>query len=179
MHKKYTSLVILPVVFVLTLLSFQPVVADTGPKPTMDFDFTQAFSDPKLTITDGTQFECEQADCSDAQALPELGPQRFKCAANACESRAYGYSPYHRIEIQFSDGKTRQSNIFQTAGFNSKYKVTIRADDLLVEAAPNLDFSSPFPFALVFAGALCLVVVAVLVVAMILGLALWRRSKKQ
>ena len=150
MRKKYTNVAVILVVFVLSLLAFQPVAADTGPKPTMDFTFTQAAPGPQLTITDGTLFECEQADCSDAQAFKKLGPQHFWCDASACHSIGYGYSPYHRLEIRFSDGKTRRSNIFQTAGFNAKYNVTIRPDDLLVEAALNLDFSSPTPASSIF-----------------------------
>jgi len=102
--------------------------ADTGPKPTMEF----AFSGDQATIVSGTLFECEQSDCSDAAPLQELGPQRFTCDDMSCSALAYGFSQYHKLEIQFSDGKTRQSNIFETAGFDSKYTVTVRADDLLV-----------------------------------------------
>ncbi|MGC1374862.1 MAG: hypothetical protein WA821_01480, partial [Anaerolineales bacterium] len=130
-------------VLVLSLLAVQPVAADTGPKPTMDFTFTQVGAGPQLTITGGTQFECEQADCSDAQPFKKLGPQHFWCDAAACHSIGYVYSPYHRLEIDFSDGKTRLSNIFQTAGFNAEYNVTIRPDDLLVEAASAPASSAP------------------------------------
>jgi hypothetical protein len=175
MRTKYTSIVVILVVFVLSLLAVKPVAADTGPKPTMDFAFTQAVPGPQLTITDGTLFECEQADCSDAQALQQLGPQHFGCAANTCDSTSYGYNPYHRIEIHFSDGKTRRSNIFQTAGFNAKYNVTIRPDDLLVEAAPSLDFSSPFPYVLIGVCVLCLLVLIVIVAVILI---LRRRSKQ-
>jgi len=108
------------------------VLADTGPKPTMEFTFKQEPTGEQLIITSGILYECEQSNCSDALPLQELGPQRFTCNALNCSALAYGFSPYHKIEIQFSDGKTRQSNIFETAGFDSKYTVTVRADDLLV-----------------------------------------------
>ena len=49
--------------------------------------------------------------------------------------------PCHRIAIEFSDGQTRQSNIFSTAGFDSQYTVTIHPEDLLVES----ELSLPFP----------------------------------
>src|SRR6266540_5331970 len=75
--------------------------ADTGPKPTMEF----AFSGDQATIVSGTLFECEQSDCSDAAPLQELGPQRFTCDDMSCSALAYGFSTYHKIEIQFSDGK--------------------------------------------------------------------------
>ncbi len=110
--------------------SVQVALADTGPKPTMEF----TFNGEPVTITSGTLYECNQADCSDAEPLGEFGPQRFTCQADSCSALAYGFSIYHKLEIQFSDGKTRESNIFQTAGFDSQYKVTIRPDDLLVES---------------------------------------------
>jgi hypothetical protein len=51
-----------------------------------------------------------------------------------------GFAPYHQIEIEFSDGNTRRSNVFRTAGFDSKYTVTIRPGDLLVESQFSFGF---------------------------------------
>ncbi|HEX6034116.1 MAG TPA: hypothetical protein VFY83_06755, partial [Anaerolineales bacterium] len=120
---------------VLVFFPAQAVFADTGPKPTMDFEFQQEMTgEPPVTIASGILYECDQPDCSDAALLEEGGPQGFRCEVNSCSAIAYGFAPYHRIEIDFSDGKTRQSNVFETAGFDSKYRVTIRPDDLLVEA---------------------------------------------
>lgn len=125
------------------LLPAQLVLADTGPKPTMDFAFQQEFSGESVTIMSGVLYECEQSDCSDAAPLEEAGPQRFTCEASNCHALAYGFSPYHRLEIQFSDGQTRQSDVFETAGFDSRYMVTIRSDDLLVEAQFSLGIFPP------------------------------------
>lgn len=116
------------------LLPVRLVRADTGPKPTMDFEFKQETAGEQVTITSGILYECEQPDCSDAAPLGEAGPQRFTCEMDRCHALSYGFRPYHRLEIRFSDGKTRQSNVFKTAGFSSKYTVTIRPEDLLVEA---------------------------------------------
>ena len=159
----------------LSLLTFQPAAADTGPKPTMSFEFTQGFAGAPVTIVDGSMLECQQADCSDGQELKQLGPQHFSCSAAACDSLAYGYSPYHKLMIKFSDGKTRASNIFQTAGFDSKYKVTIRPDDLLVEAQFNLDAFSPWTYVILCA---CLLVLLLIVVAAIV-LFVRRRRRAQ
>ncbi len=117
--------------------------ADTGPKPTMEFAFKQDLAREPVTITSGILYECEQADCSDATPLQQLGPQGLRCDAQSCNALAYGFRPYHRLEIEFSDGVTRESNIFETAGFDSKYIVTIRPDDLLVEAQFNLTAAPP------------------------------------
>ena len=122
----------------LSLIAFLPArsaLADTGPKPSMDFQFQQEMTgEPPLTITSGILFECDQPDCSDALILEEGGPQGFRCELNSCSAVAYGFARYHQIELEFSDGTTRQSNVYETAGFDSKYMVTIRPDDLLVEA---------------------------------------------
>jgi hypothetical protein len=143
-HRKLLLLLIL-------ILLFMPVniaLADIGPKPTMEFEFTQELPDGQVTITSGILYECEQSDCSDAAPLEELGPQRFTCEELSCSALAYGFASHHRLEIQFSDGITRSSNIFETGGFDSVYLVTVRSDDLLVEltsatAAPTDDAFSP------------------------------------
>jgi hypothetical protein len=133
MTSKLTKLFLL--FLLLAFLPARAVLADTGPKPSMDFQFQQEMTgEPPLTITSGILFECDQPDCSDAMPLEEGGPQGFRCELNSCSAVAYGFAPYHQIELEFSDGRTRQSNVFETAGFDSKYMVTIRPDDLLVEA---------------------------------------------
>ncbi|HLO18793.1 MAG TPA: hypothetical protein VK206_28435 [Anaerolineales bacterium] len=161
--------------FLLALLPVHAAFADTGPKPTMEFTFKQELAGQPVTITSGIFYECEQSDCSDASPLKELGPQRFTCEANSCHALAYGFSTYHRLEIQFSDGKTRRSNIFQTAGFNSRYTVTIRPDDLLVEA----QFSPGIlpPIGIIVIPCICaLIGVSVLIVVIIFIVRLFRRK---
>jgi hypothetical protein len=120
------------------LLPVHIVLADTGPKPTMEFAFKQELTGEQITIASGVLFECEQPDCSDAAPLEDVGPQGLYCEPQSCRAIGYGFAPYHRLEIEFSDGVTRKSNIFETVGFDSSYTVTVRPDDLLVEAQFNL-----------------------------------------
>jgi hypothetical protein len=152
----------------------QIVFADTGPKPTMDFAFDQTLLESDLQVISGILYECDQPDCSDAAPLQEAGPQRFTCDTTSCQATAYGFAPYHKIEIEFSDEQTRQSNIFQTAGFASSYIVTVRPDDLLVKAKFNLGFLPPVFILLITC--VCAVGVIGLVVGLIVFLI--RRSKK-
>jgi hypothetical protein len=173
------------IVLLLLLFLFFPTLtvhADTGPKPTMEFSFDQSLLAQPVAIVSGILYECQQSDCSDAQPLMEGGPQGFRCTAESCDALAYGFAPYHRIEIEFSDGKTRQSNIFQTAGFDSKYKVTVNADDLLVDAQPGflaLPSSSAAPRWMggIVLLCLCALCAAVLLVALIV-FAVWRSTQK-
>ena len=138
---KSSRLHIVLLLLVLTLLPTSVVLADTGPKPSMEFSFTGA----DVTIVSGILYECDQSDCDDAEPLADLGAQGLYCEATSCRALAYGFAPYHILEIEFSDGTTRESNIFETAGFDSKYKVTVQPDDLLVEAQLNLDFITGSP----------------------------------
>ena len=168
---------IFPLLLILMLL-FLPAhiaFADTGPKPTMEFDFKQELPDGQVTITSGILYECDQPDCSDAEPLKELGPQRLTCDAVSCSALAYGFSTYHKLEIQFSDGKTRQSNVFKTAGFDSRYTVTIRPDDLLVEAQFSL--TALPPTILILIACIC----ALVGIGLIIGLIIFiiRRSKRK
>ena len=107
--------------------------ADVGPKPTMSFDFIFENGLSSLTIIEGKLMQCSDATCLDAKPLQMAGPQHFSCQQKSCESMAYGYSEHNRVEITFSDGKTRQSNIFGKKYFGAHYHVNVRQNDLLVE----------------------------------------------
>ncbi len=173
MNPKLTKLFLL-LFFLQIFLPAHVALADTGPKPTMEFAFRQELSGETVTITSGILYECEQSDCSDASPLEELGPQRFTCEADSCRALAYGFAPYHKIEIEFSDGKTRQSNIFETAGFDSRYTVTVHPDDLLVEAQFSLNVLPSMTLLIITC--ICVLVVLGLLAGLIIFI-LRRRSK--
>ena len=161
----------------LILVSFLPlrdISADTGPKPSMDFEFKQGFTGQPVTIVSGILFECDQSDCQDAKPLERLGPQGFSCDTTSCSALAYGFSTYHRLEIQFSDGITRASNIFKTAQFQSVYAVTIRPTDLLVKSKFTLNLFSPLTYVLLCGG--CLVGVIIIIIGIVL---LVRRTSRK
>jgi len=124
-------------------------IADTGPKPSMEFEFEQDSTAEPLEVNSGILYECVESDCSDAAPLEELGPQRFSCDVDGCYAIAYGFAPYHRIEIEFSDGRTRQSNIFETIDFDSVYLVSVNVEDLsVVEGSCSpVPPGEPFPAA--------------------------------
>jgi hypothetical protein len=135
---------LLSLILMQVLFSAYAVLADTGPKPTMEFTFKQDLPEgEKHTIVSGTLYECDQSDCSDAAPLEEVGPQGFYCDAQSCRAIAYGFAPYHRLEIELSDEITRQSNIFETVGFDSRYTVTVQPDNLLVEGQLSLGILPP------------------------------------
>lgn len=113
----------------VALLPVVPVGADTGPKPSMSFTFT--FDGPAIAITGGEQLECEDDQCLAGKPLVVGGPQRFECSTTSCQSRAYGYAPYHKLVIRFADGE-RQSNVFRKGAFSATYEVKVSAGALQV-----------------------------------------------
>jgi len=159
-----------------TLLPMQAVLADTGPKPTMEFEFTQMPPEGELQIISGILYECDLSDCSDAAPLEQLGPQGMYCDTEGCNATAYGFAPYHRLEVEFSDEITRRSNIFETAGFDSKYTVTVRPDDLLVEAQFSLDIFPRIGIIEILILCICGLVILGLVIGVIIFLI--RRARK-
>lgn len=172
--RQKTGILLILLLFMVSSLPLRSVSADMGPKPSMSFEFKQESTGDQVTITSGILLECELSDCQDAKPLQEAGPQGFSCGESSCLALAYGFSTYHQIEIQFSDGKTRRSNIFKTAHFNSFYTVTIRPDDLLVEAIFSIDFFSITTY--IFLCGCCLVGMIIIVVVILL---VRRASKKK
>ena len=104
--KKFQKILLL--LIILQAFWLTPVArADTGPKPTMDFEFIES---GELMIVSGILYECDQSDCSDAQPLEELGPQGLRCDATSCRALGYGFAPYHILEIEFSDSHVSESS---------------------------------------------------------------------
>lgn len=156
----------------VTILPARVVLADTGPKPSMTFEFGDLGD---LQIVTGILFECDQPDCSDAAPLEELGPQGLYCEATGCRALGYGFAPYHILEIEFSDGVTRRSEIFETAGFDGVYTVTVQPNDLTVKAQFTLGALHPYLELLLTC--LCCAVGVILFVALVVY---WvRRSRRK
>ena len=159
------------------ILPAQMALADTGPKPTMDFQFKYQSTEEHPTIVSGILYECQKSDCSDGAPLQQLGPQGFRCDANNCSATAYGFAPYHKLKIEFSDEETRQSNIFQTAGFDSKYTVAVGPADLVVEAQSDL---TVVPSLITIITILVVCACAIVGVGLVVGLivfVVWRSKK--
>jgi hypothetical protein len=124
--------ILLAVGFGLVFLPYQVVRADTGPKPSMKFKFVYEVS-PAPAIVSATLLECSDPNCAIAAPLREMGPQGFSCQEGGCSSLAYVYSEYHRLSIEFSDGRQRESNSFTKNHFEAYYTVHVRESSLLVE----------------------------------------------
>lgn len=129
---------IIPVILLglfMAAIPSQSVRADAGPKPSMQFIFTSRIR-PGPIIISGQLLRCKDEACVQPEPLQQMGPQRFECQVNTCYSVAYSTSPYYRLTIEFSDGVTRQSNIFTKRAFAANYLVTIYEQSLKVVEKP-------------------------------------------
>ncbi len=171
---KFGKIAWIVLLFAVVAIPIQSALADTGPKPSMEFQFVQGAGMQDVSVTSGTLFECNQSECQDATPLKHLGPQGFSCDAKSCSALAYGFSTYHQIEILFSDGVTRKSNVFTTAEFQSSYEVTIQQTDLVVKSKIKLGLFSPLTYVLICG--ICLIGIIILIVVIVL---LVRRSRKK
>ncbi|MFH1112275.1 MAG: hypothetical protein V1712_04425 [Patescibacteria group bacterium] len=120
--------------FVVIVLLIFPFVAgaDIGPKPSAYFRLEYHNIAP-ITVVEATLIQCKESNCSDATPLPDYGPQHFSCTNNSCETLSYGFTPYQRLVIKFSDNKIRESNIFSIQDvMNASYTVNVRNNDLVV-----------------------------------------------
>ena len=116
-------------VFWMAMVPVSVVHADAGPKPSMDF--TLQFEGDAQEVVSVTLLECEDAACADSAPLEELGPQGIHCDGTNCSALAYGFSPYHKLILEFDD-RTLESNIFEKKAFDAAYQVVVKEDSLQV-----------------------------------------------
>ena len=160
--------ILMLILILLILLPFGKVSAD-APPPSMDFEFYPQTSGATITILSATLYGCEGPDCQNPIPIP------ISCGDSNCHANA-GYSS-NRLEVRFSDGKTRRSNVFQSTSAHTVYKVTIRADDLLVEMQSTSGYQSASGFFQLAIICVCLAGILILVILLIIFLI--RRSRKK
>jgi len=161
--------ILMLILILLILLPFGKVSAD-APPPSMDFEFYPQTSGATITILSATLYGCEGPDCQNPMQIP------ISCGDSNCHANA-GYSS-NRLEVRFSDGKTRRSNVFQSTSAHTVYKVTIHPDDLLVETQSTSGYQSAAGLLNLFT-VICIGLACILVLAILLIIFLIRRSRKK
>lgn len=151
-------------IFLFTILLISPMLvsADLGPKPTMKFNL-QYETQNQITLLGGEQYQCGDKNCEDIKPLGKLGPQRFTCQDNFCSSLAYGYYPYQKLVLNFSD-KSRESQIFHTESFNAEFNVKVTDSNLIIDETTPITSRGRFPS---FIKALIITLILELLVALI------------
>ncbi len=160
---KYSTKFILLFLTVSSFAIFPNLIAraDAGPKPEMEFKFVTENPQQTFFIQEAVIYECQQADCSDAQPIDEIGPQRLYCQDDRCTIYFYGLEPYYQLEVISEDGKVRTSQAFAPTGFHSYYLVTVRENDLVVKSRFAFDLLSA-PICLSVCGSLWIAAFAML-----------------
>ena len=173
-------------ILLLSLIPASTAAADIGPKPTMEFSFEYETSEP-LTIVTGELLQCSDPECLESFPLDRIGPQNFTCTSESCSAMAYSYAGDNRLVITFSDGVTRQSNLFGKQNFDAEYTVTVYQDDLLVHETGGRKYNPMGVFfglmigLAILAGLLMLLVLIGLIVLIVRGgreQALWESSRR-
>ena len=173
-------------ILLLSLITASTAAADIGPKPTMEFSFEYQTNEP-LTIVEAELLQCEDPECLASHPLDKIGPQDFSCTAESCSSMAYSYAGDNLLVITFSDGVTRQSNLFSKQNFDAEYTVTVYEDDLLVQETGGRKYNPMGVFFSVMialaalAGLLLLFVLIGLIVLIVRGSReepLWESSRR-
>lgn len=105
-----------------------------SPNPQMEFSFT--FNTPTPLTIDAVrseQIQCTDSLCLSAKPLGDYGAQRMDCTEKACRSVAYEYDPFQKLIITFSDGVTRESQVFATPkSLHTSFNVVVDGDKLIV-----------------------------------------------
>ena len=120
--------------------SKNPLTTAVPSRSEFEFDFQ---TDNDLTIRAATLYECKQSDCQDAVPAEEFADQHFSCKEVNCTWSAFFYLPYHRLEVTFSDRRTRESNVFTKPEPNADFRVEVRDSDLLVEGVGEFTHEGP------------------------------------
>ena len=120
---------------VLAVFCLSPLWAGISPKPEMDFTLVyQTQNKPTVLADTSEQIQCADNQCLQAAPLGQYGIQKLYCHSNGCFSIAYEYEPFQKLVLAFSDGKTRQSNVFPTpAKLRNSFTVLVRDGDLVVQ----------------------------------------------
>lgn len=153
--------------------------ADMGPKPTMDFEFVQETPESMLTMVSWSLINCENNECMNTrEILPvEFG---FNCADDHCRTNVY-YGiryKYFQMEITFSDGITRKSNVFTRRFFDARYKVTIQNDSLVVRELKGSNINE-YLLVIIFGSMLYFPVALGVIFLVAIGLAVYSAVKKE
>jgi hypothetical protein len=163
-------------------LSHDSLTTAVPSKTYFNFEFQP---DSKISISEATLFECNLSNCQDAKPVEEFDGQQFSCSEVQCTWTAFYKLPYLRLRVTFSDGQTRESNIFAKEGPGTDYRVEVRDSDLLVEGVNELTHEGPSLKAttavtiIAFALAACVIVVPSIGLLVVTGMLIKRAGQEK
>lgn len=114
-------------------------VADVPRTPSLDIDLIQPAKGLKLSVTSATLWGSDKPD----KGFKELDANAWHTKIRVGETRISiiaftGFSRYLKISVTFSDGKVRQSNVFQVNGLNSNLFMEVIGQTIRIESRARL-----------------------------------------
>lgn len=110
-----------------------------GPKPTLYINFVEPKNQPKLAITSAALFN-GNSPTGKFTPFQEIGPQRLRVYPDKLFAMAYGFAKYLRLEVKFSDGVTRKSQVFQATGMSSHFDMSLQGNSLLLKPSKSVRY---------------------------------------
>jgi hypothetical protein len=130
-HKILSLLVFLIIFSGLAWLPTGKANADIGPKPTLEFRFSYP-PGQTLSAVSGTLLGCKDANCLETTTLKNNPYVSLRCQADTCSGTLFSGDQLMRLQVLFSDHKTRLSNPFTPSAMRNAYSVKVQDGDLVV-----------------------------------------------
>jgi hypothetical protein len=124
--------------FILCLFAALALKADITPEPQISYTF-KYFTQAPLAINPAfsEQIQCLDNQCYSSEPLGVYGIQKLTCGGEDCYAVAYRFKPFQKLIISFSDGKVRESAVFQAPkALRNTMQVNVYEDGLEVIPLP-------------------------------------------
>jgi hypothetical protein len=105
--------------------------ADVGPKPSLEFSFSNNTSQP-LSIISGNILGCNDDACLETISYQGYPNAWLDCKQDTCDGGMLFANRLMRLQILFSDNQTRLSNPFKATAMRNVYKVEVYDSNLVV-----------------------------------------------
>jgi len=128
-RKNIPQLIMLIIFSSLVWLPTGRASADIGPKPTLEFRFSYP-PGQSLYAVSGTLLGCTDADCLETTTLKNNPYISLHCQADSCSGTLFNSDQLMRLQVLFSDNKTRLSNPFTPSAMRNVYSVKVQDNDL-------------------------------------------------
>jgi hypothetical protein len=145
----------------------------------MEFELVQDVPGSTLTMVSWSMLNCQNSECSSPGEIVQMG-DAFRCSINECRAGIhYGIQhDYFQMDITFSDGVARKSNVFTRRFFDARYRVIIQSDSLLVRELKGSNINA-YILEIIFGSMLYFPVVLGAIFIVAIGLSVYSTRKKE
>lgn len=114
-------------------------LADVPRTPSLNIDLIPSAKGSKLSITSATLWGSDEPDKGFKELDESAWHTKIHVSKASISVIAFtGFSRYLKISVMFSDGKVRQSNVFQVNGLNSRLFMEVIGQTIRIESRARL-----------------------------------------